>query len=119
MTQEDQYAIIGKAHEDYKAARLKMAAIETRGQGVSDTARNLSEAILNPARIVVLKEGETAAIVGIRNPFMFNPQMAEQLSQDYIRKHVEEFRAAKQSVANLRQQLINLGQGDPEASAVR
>jgi hypothetical protein len=115
MTQEDQYAIIGKAHEDYKSAKLKMAAIESRGHQISTAARNLSEAILDPTRIIVLKEGESGLVAGIRNPLMFGPPMAEQLSQDYVRKHVEDFRSTKQQLAALRQQLLNLGQGDPEA----
>jgi hypothetical protein len=53
VTQEDQYAIIGKAHEDYLATKREFAAIEVRGTKIADAPRNLSEAILEPARVVV------------------------------------------------------------------
>jgi hypothetical protein len=53
MTQEDQYAIIGKAHEDYKAAKREMAAIEVRGRTIAQVALNLAEAISDPTRIIV------------------------------------------------------------------
>ena len=114
MTQEDQYAIIGKAHQDYLATKQEFAAIELRGRKIAEAAHNLAEAILDPARIVVPDPDQGAVLVGVRNAFLFGPQVAEQFTQDYVRRHVEEYRATKKRLAAFRQQLISLGQPDPE-----
>jgi hypothetical protein len=114
MTQEDQYAIIGKAHEDYLATKREFAAIEVRGRKIAEVATNLAEAILEPARVVVPTPGEGAILTGVRDPFLFGPQVAAQFTQDYVRRHVEEYKTTKKRLAAFRQQLISLGQPDPE-----
>jgi len=113
MTQDEQYAIIGKAHEDYLAAKREFSAIEARGVNISEAATNLAQAIVDPARIVV-PVGDEGVVMGNRQTFLFGKNVAEQFTQDYVRRHVEEHRSAKQRLAALRQQLINLGQPDPE-----
>jgi hypothetical protein len=69
MTQDEQYAIIGKAHEDYKEAKREFAAIEMRGQQIAEAANNLAIAILDPARIVVPVGDEGVVLAGVRQPY--------------------------------------------------
>lgn len=114
MTQEDKYTIIGKAHEDYREAKENFSAIQIRGQHIAEAARNLAEAILEPTRVVVPQGDEGVILAGMRNPFVFGAEVARQFTPDYVRQHVAEYRTAKQRLDALRQQLINLGQGDPE-----
>jgi len=114
MTQEDQYAIIGKAHEDYHAAKREFAAIQARGGKIAESAHNLAEAIMDPVRVVVPEGNEGVVLAGVRNPFLFGPAVAEQFTQDYVRQHVKDYKSTKQKLAALRQQMISLGQPDPE-----
>jgi hypothetical protein len=109
MTQEDQYAIIGKAHEDFKAAKQKMAAIELRGKSMSEAAMNLANAISDPSRIL-LDEGQGVVVAGVRNPFFFTDEIVRMLSRDNVAQHVKEYKATRQQVAALKQHLLSLGQ---------
>ena len=50
MTQEDQYAIIGKAHVDYRDTKRELEAITAKGKQMALAAHSLSEALAtNPS----------------------------------------------------------------------
>ena len=114
MTQDDQDAIIGKAHRDFRETKTKLAALEARGKEIAQAAHNLGDYIVDPTRVIVASEGESVVVAGLRNPLLFGTEMAKLLSQEYVRQYITEHRATKQRLGALRQQLINLGQGDPE-----
>jgi hypothetical protein len=114
MTTEDQFGIIGKAWYDYREAKEQFGFIQARGRQIAEAAHTLAEAVLEPGRVLVLAEGEAAVFAGVRSPFLFAPVVARQLTQENVRQHVEEYKAAQQRVAALRRRLVSLGQDDPE-----
>jgi len=58
VTQEDEDKLIGETHRSYRETNQQFALFEARGEKTAEAARNLSEAILEPARIVVPVPGE-------------------------------------------------------------
>ncbi len=113
MTQEDQYQLIGKAHEDYRAAKIAFSALKVENQEISDLAGNLANAIVEPSRVIVPEEGQSYTLAGARNPFVLTDGLAKKLTADSLRKHVADYKAAKQKCEALRQRLVSLGQTDP------
>lgn len=113
MTQEDQYAIIGKAHVDYRETKRELEAINARGRQMAEIANNLANALGRPERIVIA-EPNTQLIAG-RDAVIFVEGSFQQIAIESVRKHVEEYKAATKKLQALRQQLINLGEADPQA----
>jgi hypothetical protein len=110
VTQEDQDAIVGKAHREYKEAKKRLAAIETMGGTIAQTASNLAKALADPSRIVVPAEGE--AVVGpmVMTSFVFTTELANQISHEHVKEIVADYKQTKQRVSSLRQQLLSLGE---------
>src|SRR5664279_2708918 len=111
MTQEDQDAIVGRAHREYKSAKKELAALSLRIDEIIAAATNLANALTEPSRMIIPDEGE--AVVGpaaMRASFFFTDEVARNLSREYIAANVKEYKAVKQRVGTLRQKLISLGE---------
>lgn len=115
MTQEDQDAIVGKAHREYTEAKKQLAALQVRIDNIIAAASNLAHALAEPSRMAIPDEGQVVVGPAAMTSFMFTDEVARQLSRDYIGQNVKEYKATKQRVNALRQRLISLGQNDPGA----
>jgi len=118
MTQEDQDAIVGKARREYREKKKELAAIVARGDQMATIANNLARGLAAPEHVVLVKDGEgvSGVNIGRGNAVIFTEPHFRQISLAEVEKHIQEYKAVKGRVAALRQQLINIGDGDPESS---
>lgn len=114
MTQEEQDAILGRTMRAHKEAKKKLAALTVLNGEIAATAKKLASALgQHPDRIYVSKEPEgRMALAGAL--YIYTPEDAEQLSAGFLREHLAEYVSVQAEKARLRQQLIDLGEDDPE-----
>jgi hypothetical protein len=116
VTQEDQDAIVGKARREYREKKKELAAIEARGSEMAAIALNLARGLNAPEQILIVGEqGISGVNIGRANAVIFPEPNFQKISLAEVEKHVKEYKEVKNRVAALRQQLINIGDGDPES----
>jgi hypothetical protein len=121
MTQEEQYTILGKTRMEYREARNRFGAVKKRNATIAAAAKNLVHALeYYPDCILVPKGPQEAqgtiaralSMDGVK--YVYGEEDASCLNPESLRAHLEEYVNAQQRRADLRQQLIEQGEDDPE-----
>jgi len=117
MTQEEQDAILGRTRREYKEAKNRFGALKKRNGEIAAVARKLADALEQyPDRLMVGNLPHGSLALAITDPkHVYTPGDADQLSQDSLCVHLSEYMKARDDKARLRQELIDQGDGDPEA----
>ena len=114
MTQEEQDAILGRTMRDYKQAKNDLRTLEKLNSEIASAARALATALVDyPDRIHVSKSSE-GTLMRANAHYKYNTEDARHLNPEFLREHLLEFVRVQQRKADLRQKLIDLGDGDPE-----
>ena len=114
MTQEEQDAILGRTIRAYKEAKKKLTALSIRNGEIAVSAKKLASALeQHPDRIYVSKgaEGMLAVATAL---YVYSAEEASRLSPELLRAHLAEYVGIQTEKARLRQQLVDLGEDDPE-----
>jgi hypothetical protein len=114
MTQEEQDAILGRTMRDYKLAKNKLGALKKLNSEIAAAARALATALVDyPDRIHVSK-GAEGTLIRANALYEYSTEDARGLSPEFLREHLHEYVSVQQRKADLRQELINQGEDDPE-----
>jgi hypothetical protein len=117
MTQDEQYARLGKTRCQYREAKAKLGAIKDRhAEFVSELRRFLLPLEQEPRKVYVLRGPRGGLQTALEAPearYFYSAAVADKLTLEAVGEHLDEYRAAFELVEDRRRSLIDQGDGDP------
>jgi hypothetical protein len=117
VTQDEQFARLGKTKWQYKEARAKLGAIRDRhAELVAELRKFLLSMEQEPRRVYVWRGPSGSLQTAFEAPearYFYSAALADKLTLEAIGKYLDEYRAAFELVEDRRRSLIEQGDDDP------
>jgi predicted secreted hydrolase len=117
VTQDEQFARLGKTKWQYKEARAKLGAIKDRHAELAAELRKFLLSIeQEPRKVYVLRGPRGSLQTALETPearYFYSTALADKLTLEAVGEHLEEYRATFDLVEDRRRSLIDQGDDDP------
>lgn len=92
MNQNEQDAMIGKTHREYREAKKKLDSLQKQTHEIAAAARRLADALERHPECVHVSSGpEGSLALAIANArYIYTPEIAAQFTQEFLRRHLAE-----------------------------